>query len=108
MSCCLGHCSTCRKEIKQEHHQHQAEARYLHACHAGPMPMVEDVSEDIPELYSDTEDDSDDEEDEADNAEASDEIEEGDRIFMTTVYDQEEFIQASATTSQCLSEAFAK
>jgi hypothetical protein len=27
---------------------------------------------------------------------------------MTMVYDQEEFVRASATTSQCLSEAFAK
>jgi hypothetical protein len=47
------------------------------------MPTVEDVAEDMPELCPDTEDDSDDEEDETDNAEASDEIEEGDRIFMT-------------------------
>jgi hypothetical protein len=35
-------------------------------------------SEDIPELYLDTEDDSSDEEDEMDNTEAPDEIEEGD------------------------------
>jgi hypothetical protein len=69
---------------------------------------MEDVVEDIPELCLDTEDDSDDEEDETDNAEASDEIEEGDRIFMTTVYDQAEFVQASSTTSQRLSEAFIK
>ena len=30
-------------------------------CHASPMPTVEDVSEDILELYLDTEDDSGDE-----------------------------------------------
>jgi hypothetical protein len=47
------------------------------------MPTVEDVSEDIPELYSDTEDDSGDEEDETDHAEVPDEIEEGDWVFMT-------------------------
>jgi hypothetical protein len=47
------------------------------------MPTMEDVFEDIPELYPDTEDDSGDEEDKTDNAEAPDEIEEGDRIFMT-------------------------
>jgi hypothetical protein len=108
MSRCLGCYSTCRKEIKQEHHQHQIEAHHLHACHAGPMHIVEDVSEDISELYLDTEDDSSDEEDETDNTEAPDEIEEGDRIFMTTVYDQVEFIRASAIISQHLSEAFAK
>jgi hypothetical protein len=69
---------------------------------------VEDVSEDIPELYPDTEDDSSDEEDETDHAEAPDEIEERDRVFMTMVYDREEFVRASSTTSQRLSEAFAK
>jgi len=88
MSCCPGHCSTCRKEIKQERHQHQTEARHLCACHAGPMPTVEDVSEDIPELYLDTEDDSRDEEHELDNTETPDEIEEGDRIFMTMIHDR--------------------
>jgi hypothetical protein len=72
------------------------------------MPTVEDVLEDILELYLDTEDDSGDEEDETDNTEALDEIEEGDQVFMTTVYDREEFIRTSATTSQHLSEAFAK
>ena len=44
---------------------------------------MEDVSEDIPELYPDTEDDSGDDGDEMDNTEAPDEIEEGDRVFMT-------------------------
>jgi hypothetical protein len=42
------------------------------------MPTVEDVTEDISELYPDTEDDSGNEEDETDNAEAPDKIEEGD------------------------------
>src|SRR5712664_4677964 len=31
MSRCPGHCSTCRKEIKQERHQRQTEARHLRA-----------------------------------------------------------------------------
>jgi Reverse transcriptase (RNA-dependent DNA polymerase) len=35
-----------------------------------------------------------------------DEIEPGDRVFMTTVHDPVEFIQATATTSQRLAEAF--
>ena len=62
MSHCRGHCSTCRKVIKQECHQRQTEAHHLHACRFGPMPTMEDVSEAIPELYPDTEDDSSDEE----------------------------------------------
>jgi hypothetical protein len=61
------------------------------------MPTVEEVSEDILELYPDTEDDSSDEEDETDHTEASDEIEEGDWIFMTTVHGQVVFVRASAT-----------
>jgi hypothetical protein len=72
------------------------------------MPTMEDVSKDISELYLDTEDDSGDEEDETNNTEAPGDIEEGDRIFMTTIHDQAEFIRASATTSQHLFEAFAK
>jgi hypothetical protein len=83
ISHCPGCCSTCRKEIKQEHHQCQTEACHLCACCTGPMPTMEDVSEDILELYPDTEDDSGDEENEKDNTEALDEIGEGDWIFMT-------------------------
>src|SRR6202040_4176157 len=37
-----------------------------------------------------------------------DELEPGDRVFMTTIQDPVEFIRVSATTSQRLSEAFAK
>ena len=108
MSCCPGCCSTCRMEIKQECHQHQIEAHHLCICHAGPMPTVEEVFEDTPELYPDTEDDSNDNGDDSDNAEAPDEIDEGDRISMTMVYDKAEFIQANATALQCLSQAFTK
>jgi hypothetical protein len=87
MSHCPGRCSTCRKEIKQECHQCQTEACHLCVCRSGPMPTVEDVLEDIPELYLDTEDDSSNEKDETDHTEAPDEIEEGDQVFMTMVYD---------------------
>ena len=83
MSRCPGRCSTCKMEIRQECHQCQIEARHLRVCRAGPMPTVEDVFEDILELYLDTEDDSGDDGDEMDNTEALDEIEEGDRVFMT-------------------------
>jgi RNase H-like domain found in reverse transcriptase/Reverse transcriptase (RNA-dependent DNA polymerase) len=77
------------------------------------MPMVEEIFDDPPESWKDadaySEDDS---EPDAENmsdspSDSSDEIEPGDRIFMTTVRDQAEFIRASATTSQRLSEAFA-
>src|SRR3984957_17007043 len=81
MSRCPARCSTCRTEIKQECRKRQIEVRHLHSCRTGFMPTVEEVS---------------------------DELEPGDRVFMTTIQDPMEFIRASATTSQRLSEAFAK
>jgi hypothetical protein len=72
------------------------------------MPTIEEIIEDTLEHYPDMEDDSDDSGDDADDTGAQDEIEDGDRIFMTTIYDQVEFIRANATHSQRLSEAFAK
>ena len=50
MSRCPGRCSTCRTEIKQEHHQHQIEAQHLCSCQAGSMPTVEEVFEDLSEF----------------------------------------------------------
>jgi len=41
-----GCCSTCRKEINRNGTK-PSRARHLRACHAGPMPTVEDVAEDI-------------------------------------------------------------
>lgn len=90
MLCCPGHCSTCRTEIKQEHHQHQTEACHLCAYHTSSMHTVEEIFKNIPELYLDTEDDA--EDDAKDDTEVPEEIEEGDWIFMTTVYNQAEFI----------------
>jgi hypothetical protein len=104
MSHCPGCCSTCRQEIKQECHQRQAEVRHLCACCAGPMPTVEDVTKDIPELYLDTEDDSNNEEDKTDSAETPDEIEEGDQIFIITVFDQAEFVREGKLDGRGLEE----
>ena len=124
MSRCPSRCSTCRTEIKQERHQRQTEARHLRSCRTGSMPTVEEIFEDPPESWNTSDDYC--EDDLGRNAEqasdktsdrldrsdgmsdGSDEIEPGDRIFMTTVYDPAEFIRASSTTSQRLSEAFAK
>jgi len=60
----------------------------------------------LPELYPDTEDDSGDERMTRPRR-APDEIEK-ETGFYDTVYDGEEFVRASSTTSQRLSEAFAK
>jgi transposase InsO family protein len=109
MSRCPGRCSTCRAEIKQERHKRQAEIRHLRSCRAGSMPTVEEIFEDPPELPSDySEADSDAEFEEEDPLDNPDEIELGDRVFMTTVHDPAEFIRATATTSQRLAEAFTR
>jgi hypothetical protein len=114
MSRCPGRCSTCRTEIKQECHQHQMEACHLCSCWTGSMPTVEEIFEDLsPEraqmttvrmILHETLDKSDTDR----TSDRSDKIKPGDWIFMTTVYNPVEFIRASSTTSQCLSEAFAK
>jgi hypothetical protein len=93
MSRCPGRCSTCRAEIKQERHKRRAEVRHLRSCRAGSMPTVEEIFEDPPELPSDySEADSDAEFEEEDPPDNPDEIEPGDRVFMTTVHDPAEFI----------------
>ena len=121
MSRCPSRCSTCRTEIKQERHQRQTEARHLRSCRTGSMPTVEEIFEDPPESWNSSDDYCEDDlgrnaeqasdktSDRSDGmSDGSDEIEPGDRIFMTTVHDPAEFIRASSTTSQRLSEAFAK
>src|SRR6267154_6808766 len=67
------------------------------------MPTVEEIFEDPPEFHSDYSEAEFEAEEPQDNP---DEIEPGDRVFMTTVHDPAEFIRATATTSQRLAEAF--
>jgi Retroviral aspartyl protease len=105
MSRCPGHCSTCRTEIKQECHKRQVEVRHLHSCWAGSMPTIEEIFEDPPEFPSDNSEAEFEVEYPLDNP---DEIEPGDRVFMTTVHDPVEFIRATTTTSQRLAEAFTR
>ena len=74
------------------------------------MPTVEEVFEDLPDFIPSVEEDED--EDSGQGPEVSthnpDKLEEGDRVFMTTMQDPLELIWASATMSQHLSKAFAK
>ena len=75
------------------------------------MPTVEEVFEDLPDFIPNVEEEDKDEDSRQGPeipAHNPDEIEEGDRVFMTTIWDPPELIRASSTTSQCLSEAFAK
>ena len=71
------------------------------------MPTVEEIFEGkSPPDYS--EEDSDAEPDADDPADDPDRVEPGDQVFMTTVHNPAEFIQATATTSQRLAEAFTR
>ena len=74
------------------------------------MPTVEEIFEEEDSSdYSDGNSKADSEaEAEGDSSWNPDEIEPGDRVFMTTVYDPAEFIRATSTTSQRLAEAFAR
>ena len=73
------------------------------------MPTVEEIFEDPPEFPFDySEADSEAEFKAEDPLDNPDEIEPGDRVFMTTVYNPVEFIRATATTLQCLAEAFTR
>jgi hypothetical protein len=70
--------------------------------------MVEEIfEEENSSDYSDVNSELDSEaEAEEDSLGNPDEIEPGDQVFMTTVYDPTEFIRATSTTSQQLAEAF--
>jgi len=74
------------------------------------MPTVEEIFEDEDSSdYSDGNSEADSEAEAEENSSGNpDEIEPGDRVFMTTVYDPAEFIRATSTTSQRLAEAFAR
>jgi hypothetical protein len=67
----------------------------MEICLAGPNPALAADSDDLPELQPDCDDDEDDEE-----------IEEGDRLFVTSLFPQSADVRASSTVSQRLAEAF--
>jgi len=72
------------------------------------MPTVEEIFEDPPEFHSDYSEADSEVEFKRKSTGQSDEIEPGDCVFMTMVHDPAEFIRATATTSQCLAEAFTR
>jgi len=97
------------RRFKQERHKRQAEVRHLHFLSSRLYPTVEEIFEDPPEFRSDySETDSETEFETEEPQDNPDEIEPGDRVFMTTVHDPAEFIRATATTSQRLAEAFTR
>ena len=109
MTRCPRKCSTCRDEVRAEKRKVEAgsrlEIRAMQACQEGPMPAVtmeEEDEEELPELGMDSDGD------EVEGEEVFDlDLEGGDRLFMTTIPPEQEFISATSTVSQRLAEAFA-
>jgi hypothetical protein len=100
MSQCPNHCRTCQHEVNEERKVQVAEADSVHACCAGPMPSPDVEMDEISDLAIDL----DDEEDERDAEETpyvgDDQLEEGDRLFATTIPCEAEFIWATSNVSQ--------
>jgi hypothetical protein len=111
MSRCPTRCRTCQQEATQERKARKFKQVHICACRMGPIPdsglpeeaprgpWVEDVTEEdeeeleeLPELV--------------DMHDELDDFEDGDRIFVTTVPAEAEFVRASSNVSQRLSEAF--
>ena len=96
MSRCPERCRMCFEEAKTERKAKEAEIKRIRACREGslPRPTIEEVDgedDDVPALVDDEEDD---------------ELEDGDRVFMTVLQPEAEFIRASSNISQRLTEAF--
>jgi len=86
-------CSGCQTEAREECLRQKEEARVINACHTSPLPaFVEDVDDDEDATVPDRLDE--------------DPLEEGDRIWATSLLPKPEYIQATASVSQWLAEAF--
>jgi hypothetical protein len=101
MSRCPSRCNTCRLDAKRVRREERVAAAQTLACRAGAFPvLVEEVEdeEEPPGLLEDEE------EDDGDYTE----IEDGDGIFVATVYPDGACIRATSTVSQRLAEAFSR
>src|ERR1700682_3928995 len=96
MSHCPNHCWTCQTEANDECKARIVEAEKVHACRAGPMPLPDIEMDDIPDFVTDLDDEDDDEETEGRPPVEDDQLEEGDRLFATTVPCEAEFILATS------------
>ena len=100
MSRCLPRCCTgCRTELKEERSAKKEDACRINACRTGPLPaFVEDIDKNEEEVESESNPETDDL--------PNEHLEEGDRIWVTGLLPEPEYIRASSTISQRLAEAF--
>lgn len=80
-------CTGCRDEIREERRSQKAEVRRIARCSAGELPALEADEED-------------------DDEEIDPELENGDRVFATSLHQSPADIRATSTISQRLAEAF--
>jgi len=106
MSHCPSQYCTCDNKVTQDYKDYKASAMKIHTCWTGPLPDPEVDQSDVLYKYPDLTDlyANDDSADDNDSVEYS--IENNNCILVVTIPPEEEFIQASSTTSQCLAEAF--
>src|SRR5579859_3461024 len=104
MSRCPERCQKCRKEMKEERKVQKAMEKMIRQCKEGQMTEIDPEMEDLPELCPDPDDEE--EEEEVEEVTKDEEtIEEGDRVFMMRIGEEEE-IQATENFSQRLAQAF--
>jgi hypothetical protein len=100
MSRCPNHCRTCQTEVNKERKARIVEAEKVCACRAGLMPLPDIKMDDIPDFVTDLDDEDDDEETEERPPAEDDQLEEGNRLFATTIPCEAEFIRATSNISQ--------
>jgi hypothetical protein len=106
MSQCPNHCRTCQHEVNEERKVRLAEGESIRACCAGPTPSPDIEMDDIPDFETDLDEEEDEQDTEEKPYEGDDQLEEGDRLFATTIPCEAEFIRAMSNISQQLAEAF--
>jgi hypothetical protein len=88
MSRCPNHCRTCLNEMNIKQKTVFKEAKCIHICHTGPMPLIGIDMVDIPDLTPYSDDDEDDDEPYV----GEDVLKDGDHVFIATISCEAEFI----------------
>lgn len=113
MSRCPARCAACRESVKKDRNEQKANERRKEEIRSGPLPKVtvEDITEEEEAEWADLEEEFEPPSDphhEDSLPDPDSKVEDGDRVFMTSLAPQAEFIHTSTTVSQRLSEAHAK
>jgi hypothetical protein len=86
--------------VNEERKVQFAEGKSIRACRAGPTPSPDIEMDNIPDFETDLEEEEDKQDTEEKPYEGDDQLEEGDRLFTTTIPCEAEFIRATSNISQ--------